>query len=68
MTLLKCIGDAILHSTEWMLCIGFITRKGGVIVPKGKIEGVAYLIPLEPEQSWLANNHIDVETWNTLYD
>ena len=68
MTLLNCIGGAALQGAEGMLQVGFTTREAGVVIPIAKLEGVAHLIPLEPEQSWLVNNCIDVETWNTLYD
>ena len=66
-TVLNCVGGAALHRAEGMLRVGFTTREAGVIIPIAKIEGVAHLIPLEPEKSWLVNNRIDVETWNTLY-
>ena len=68
MTLLKCVGGTVLQATEEMLRILFTTHGAGVIIPIAKIEGIAYLIPLEPEQSWLVNNRIDIETWNMLYD
>ena len=67
-TLLNCVGGAALQGAEEMLHVGFTTRGAGVIIPIAKIEGIAHLIPLEPEQSWLVNNRIDIETWNMLYD
>ena len=61
-TLLNCVGVAALQGAEGMLRVGFTTREAGVVIPIAKIEGVAHLIPLEPDQSWLVNNRIDVET------
>ena len=68
MTLLNCVGGAALQGAEEMLQLGFTTHEAGIVIPIAKIEGVAHLILLEPEQSWLENNRIDVETGNTLYD
>jgi len=67
-TLLNCVGGTALQGAEGMLRVGFTTRGAGVVIPIAKIEGIAHLIPLEPEQSWLVNNRIDIETWNMLYD
>ena len=39
-----------------------------VVVQIGQIEGVAYLIALEPSKVWLGNNRIDLMTWNELYE
>ena len=67
-TLLNCVGGTVLQGAEGMLRVGFTTCGVGVIVSIAKIEGIAHLIPLEPEKSWLVNNRIDIETWNMLYD
>ena len=61
-TVLNCVGGTALQGTEGMLCVGFTTRGAGVIIPIAKIKGIAHLIPLEREQSWLVNNRIDIET------
>ena len=68
MTLLNCVGGAALQGAEGMLRVEFTNREAGIIIPIAKIEGIAHLIPLEPEQSLLMNNRMDVETRNTLYD
>ena len=68
MTLLNCVGGAALQGAEGMLHVGFTNHEAGIIIVIAIIEGVVHLIPLEPEQSWLVNNCIDVEMWNTLYD
>jgi len=51
-----------------MLRVGFPATIEGMVVSIAKIKGMAHLIPLEPGESWLANNRIDLETWNTIYD
>jgi hypothetical protein len=51
-----------------MLRVGFPPMAEGMVVPIAKIEGMAHLIPLEPGESWLVNNRVDLETWNTIYD
>ena len=61
MTLLNCIGGTALQVVEGMLCIGFITCQAGVVILIAKMVGVAHLIPLEPQGSWVVNNQIDVE-------
>ena len=45
-----------------MLCVGWPTSDVGTVVRIGQIEGIAHLIPLEPNKSWLVNNRIDLET------
>ena len=32
------------------------------------IEGMAHLIPVEPESLYLVNNRIDHHTWNDIHD
>ena len=67
-TLLNCIEGTALQGAGGMLPIGFTTCGAGIKIPITKIEGIAHLILLEPEQSWLVNNRIHIETWNMLYD
>ena len=68
MTLLQCIGGTALQGVEGMLYVAFPTTAEGMVVTIAKIEGIAHLIPLEPRESWLVNNRIDLEIWNTIYD
>jgi hypothetical protein len=67
-TMLRCIGGTALQGVEGMLRVGFPPMAEGMVVPIAKIEGMAHLIPLEPGESWLVNNRVDLETWNTIYD
>ena len=60
-TLLQCIGGHTVQGMEGMLRVGLSTSTG-VVVLISKIEGIAHLILLEPERSWLVNNCIDLET------
>jgi len=38
------------------------------IVGVADIEGIAHLLPVNPEKLYLVNNPIDVHTWNDIYD
>ena len=51
-----------MEGAEGMLCVGIPTPAQGVIVCIANIEGLVHLIPLEPGQSWLVNNRIDIDT------
>ena len=68
MTMLQCVGGTSLQGAEGMLRVGWPTRNNSVVVKIAQIEGMAHLIPLEPGTSWLGNNRIDLETWNTMYN
>lgn len=65
---LQCIGGGAVQGAEGMLRIGWGTSEETMVVPIGKVEGMAHLIPLDPGVSWLVNNRIDLETWDSLYD
>ena len=32
------------------------------------VEGMAHLIPVDPNKLYLVNNRIDMDTWNDIYD
>jgi hypothetical protein len=53
---------------EGMLRVGWPTNDNSEVIRIADIEGMAHLIPLEPEESWLVNNRIDIEMCNTIYD
>jgi len=67
-TMLQAIGGGKVQGPEGMLRVGWVTPDVGTVVRIRQIEGMAHLIPLEPNESWLVNNRIDLETWNTMYD
>ena len=67
-TMLESIGGSRLQGAEGMLRVGLATRNDSVVVTIAQIEGMAHLIPLEPDASWLVNNSIDLETWKTMYN
>ncbi|KAF8440641.1 hypothetical protein BGX38DRAFT_1205503 [Terfezia claveryi] len=67
-SLLQCIGGSSVQGAEGMLRVGWGGREESVVVQIAKVEGMAHLIPLEPGESWLVNNRIDLETWDALYD
>jgi len=68
MSLLQCISGNVVQDAEGMLRVGWSTQEESIVVPIAKVEGMAHLIPLEPGESWLVNNRIDLETWDALYD
>jgi len=41
---------------------------GDLVVLIVKLKVISYLILSESEESWLVNNRIDLETWDTIYD
>jgi hypothetical protein len=67
--ILQCIGGTAAQGAEGMFRVG-LPRGGaeGIIVRISQIEGMAHLVPLEPGESWLVNNRIDLETWNINYE
>ena len=65
---LKCIGSTAMHGVEGMVHVGWPNNNEDRVVRIAQIEGMAHLIPLEPEGSWFINNRVDLETWNTIYD
>jgi len=67
-SLLQCISGNVVQGAEDMLRIGWSTWEESIVVPIAKVEGMAHLIPLELEESWLVNNRIDLETWDVLYN
>ena len=67
-TPVQCIGGTAVQGAEGMLRVRFQRKDEGEVVMIAQIEGMAHLIPLEPGESWLVNNRIDLETWNTIYD
>jgi len=56
------------QEVEGMFGVGLRSNAEGVIVRISEIEEIAYLRPSKPVESWLVNNSIDLETWNTIYD
>jgi len=68
MTLLQCVGGAVVQDAEGMVRVRLPTLVDDVVVGIAKIEGIAHLIPVELGESWLVNNRIDLETWNLMYD
>ena len=68
MTPLQFLGGATVQGVEGMPRVGLRTDIGGIVVRIVMIEGMAHLIPLESEKSWLVNNRIDLETWNIMHD
>ena len=66
--MLQAIGGGKVEGPEGMLRVGWPTSDVGTVLRIGEIEGMVHLIPLEPNESWLVHNRIDLETWNMMYD
>jgi len=66
--MLQARGGGKVQELEGMLHVGWPTPDVGTVVRIGQIQCMAHLIPLEPNESWLVNNRMDLETWNTIYD
>ena len=62
MTRVQYIGGTAGQGVEGMLRVRFQRKDEGEVVMIAQIEGMAHLIPLEPGESWLVNNRIDLET------
>jgi len=60
-TMLQAIGGGKVQGPEGILHVSWPTLDVGTVVRIGQIEGIAYLIPLEPNESWLVKNRIDLE-------
>ena len=62
MSPLVSINSTTIRSLEGMLHFGWSPKKEGEVVKIAQIEGMAHLIILEPEESWLINHMRDLET------
>ena len=51
MTLLQCVGGAVVQAAEGMAYVRLPTLADDVVVGIAKIEGIANLIPVEPGES-----------------
>jgi hypothetical protein len=49
-----------------------VARSTMEVVPVGAIDGPAHLVPVDSDEStnnvWIVNTHVDVETWNMVFD
>jgi len=59
-SLLSIIGSPTPDGPEGIVRVGLLTRSHVVAV--ADIEGMAYLVPVNPEELYLVNNWIDVHT------
>ena len=65
-TLYKVIGSQTPNGPEGMIRVGPPTNN--TVIRVTDIEGMAHLIPVEPESLYLVNNRIDHHTWNDIHD
>jgi len=68
MMMLQRIGKAAAQGVEGIVRSGWSTAEQSLVVRIAQVEGMAHLIPLEPGESWLVNNRIDLQSWNNIYN
>jgi len=67
-TLTESVSGNYPTQEEGMITLQWKRCQGNVVVDMSRIEGVAHLVPIEPEGRWLHNNRIDLKAWNEIYD
>jgi hypothetical protein len=49
-----------------------VVRLSMEVIPIGAMDGLAHLIPVDNDDTrnsmWIVNTHVDVETWNMIFD
>jgi len=65
-SLVSIIGSPTPDGPEGMVQVGLPMRSHVVAV--ADIQGMAHLVPVNPEELYLVNNRIDVHTWNDIHD
>jgi hypothetical protein len=65
-TILSVIGSPTPDGPEGMVRVG--TPAKNHVVSIRHIEGMAHLVPINPENLYLVNNRIDLDTWNDIHD
>ena len=67
--LLEWAGNPTPEGPEGMSEVKDLLHGGGqTVVWLRTIEGVAHLIPVEPEPNWIVNNRVDYHVWNEMND
>lgn len=65
-SLLKIVGSTTPDGPEGMARVGLPLKNQ--VIGISNIEGMAHLIPVEPERVYLVNNRIDLHAWNDIHD
>ena len=65
-SLLSVVGSATPDGSEGMVRVGKGVTKH--VVRVADMEGMAHLIPVNPEQLYLVNERVDVHSWNDIHD
>ena len=65
-SLTKVVGSQAPDGPEGMCRVG--TPMTNHVIRISDIEGMAHLIPIEPDRLYLVNNRIDQHTWNEIHD
>jgi len=65
-SLLTIVGSPMPDGSEGMIWVGKPMKSH--VIRLVDIEGMAYLVIVNPEELYLVNNRIDVHTWNDIHD
>ena len=65
-SVLSVVGSPTPCSPEGMVHVG--TPNKNLVMCIADIEGMAHLVPIEPDKLYLLNNRIDINTWNDIHD
>jgi hypothetical protein len=65
-TILSVVGSPTPDGPEGMVRVGTPTKN--FVVSIQHIEGMAHLVPINPDELYLVNNRIDLHTWNDIHD
>ena len=65
-SVLSVVGFPTPCGPEGMVRVG--TSNKNLVMCIADIEGMAYLVPIEPDKLYLLNNRIDINTWNDIHD
>ena len=65
-SVLSVVGSPTPCGPEGMVRVG--TPNKNLVMCIADIEGMAHLVPIEPDKVYLLNNRIDINTWNDIHD
>jgi len=65
-SLLSIVGSSMPDRLEGMVQVGLPMTNH--VVRVADIEGMAHLVPVNPEELYLVNNQMDVHTWNDIHN
>ena len=63
---LRVVSSPTPRGPDGMVCFG--TPNKNLVMCIADSEGMAHLVPIEPDKLYLLNNRIDINTWNDIHD